>query len=143
MERLKTAIEGCEALARSLRGKFEALPPQGADPAPSAGAPAPRVQETAAAPPPGLPDFPPQGPPTLPYPDPEAALRARAQAIVQLRQVATYFRTHEPHSPVAPLVERAARWGEMNLESWLTEVVPDETVLTTLKTLLDFREETR
>jgi len=64
-------------------------------------------------------------------------------AIIQLRQVADYFHTHEPHSPVAPLVERAARWGEMNLDSWLTEVVPDETVLTTLKTLLDFREETR
>jgi type VI secretion system protein ImpA len=79
----------------------------------------------------------------MPYPDPEAALRARARAIVQLREVATYFRTHEPHSPVAPLVERAARWGEMNLESWLTEVVSDETMLTALKTLLDFREETR
>jgi type VI secretion system protein ImpA len=140
MERLKAAIEGCDALARNLRGKFEALPPQGADPAPAA--PAPRAKEAAAATAAPQP-FPQQGPPASPYPDPEAALRARVQAIDQLRQVATYFRTYEPHSPVAPLVERAARWGEMNLESWLTEVVPDETVLTTLKTLLDFREETR
>jgi type VI secretion system protein ImpA len=137
MERLKTAIEGCDALARNLRAKFEALP------APAAGAPAPRAQETTAAPPPGPPAFTAQGPPAPPSTDPEAAQRARVQAIDQLRQVAAYFRTYEPHSPVAPLVERAARWGEMNLDSWLTEVVPDETVLTTLKTLLDFREETR
>jgi type VI secretion system protein ImpA len=140
MERLKTAIEGCDALARNFRGKFETLPPQGADPAPAA--PAPRAQETAAATA-APPSFPPQGPPASLYPDPEAALVAREQAIVQLRQVANYFRTYEPHSPVAPLVERAARWGEMSLESWLSEVVSDETVLTTLKTLLDFREETR
>jgi len=137
MDRLKTAIEGCDALARNLRGKFEALPPQGAEPAP---APRAREAEPAAAAPPA---FTPQDPPASPSADPEAALRAREQAIVQLRQVATYFRTYEPHSPVAPLVERAARWGEMNLESWLTEVVSDETVLTTLKTLLDFREEAR
>ena len=144
MEHLKAAIEGCDALARTLRGKFEAMPPQGADPALAAVVSAARAQETAAAafaPPPGPPAFAPQGPPAPAQPDPEAALRARAQAIVQLRQVATYFRTYEPHSPVAPLVERAARWGEMNLETWLAEVVSDESVLTTLKTLLDFREE--
>ena len=135
MERLKASLESCDALARGLRGKFEALPPQGADP----------VQEAAAgsaAPLPGLPAFTAQAP-AAPGPDPEAALRARAQAIVQLRQVAAYFRTYEPHSPVAPLVERAARWGDMNLESWLTEGVSDDSVLSTLKTLLDFREETR
>jgi len=141
LARLKAAIEGCDALARTLRGKFEALPPQGADPALAAGTPAPHAQEAGTAPSPGLAAFPPQGPPAAPGQDPEAALRARAQAIIQLRQVANYFRTYEPHSPVAPLVERAARWGEMNLESWLSEVVSDESVLATLKTLLDFREE--
>jgi len=45
------------------------------------------------------------GPPAPPSADPEAAQRARVQAIDQLRQVAAYFRTYEPHSPVAPLVE--------------------------------------
>lgn len=63
----------------------------------------------------------------------------RADAVQQLRAVAQYFRSHEPHSPVAPLVERAARWAEMPLEEWLQAVIKDDTTLGHLKELLDIR----
>lgn len=63
----------------------------------------------------------------------------RADAVQQLRAVAHYFRTHEPHSPVAPLVERAARWAEMPLEEWLQAVIKDDATLGHLNELLDIR----
>jgi len=69
------------------------------------------------------------------------ALASRAQAVARLREAAAYFRTYEPHSPVAALADRAARWAAMNLDSWLAEVVKDDAVLAQLRTLLDFQRE--
>lgn len=63
----------------------------------------------------------------------------RASAVEQLRQVAQYFRQHEPHSPVSYLVERAAKWAEMPLDQWLGSVIKDEGTLGQLRELLDFR----
>ncbi|WP_432719746.1 type VI secretion system protein TssA [Jeongeupia wiesaeckerbachi] len=63
----------------------------------------------------------------------------RADAVRQLREVARYFRTHEPHSPVALLAERAAKWAEMPLEEWLKTVIKDDSTLGQLKELLDIR----
>jgi type VI secretion system protein ImpA len=63
----------------------------------------------------------------------------RGEAVQQLRAIAHYFRTYEPHSPVAPLVERAARWAEMPLEEWLQAVIKDDATLGHLKELLDIR----
>lgn len=65
--------------------------------------------------------------------------RAREQAVQQLREVARYFRQYEPHSPVAPLVERAAKWAEMPFEQWLANVIKDESTLNQLHDLLDTR----
>lgn len=65
------------------------------------------------------------------------ALNTREDAIERLREVARYFRTHEPHSPVAPLVERAASWAEMPLEVWLAKVIKDSSTLEQLRELLD------
>lgn len=63
-------------------------------------------------------------------------LQSRAQALQQLRQVAEYFRRTEPHSPVAYLAEKAARWGAMDLQSWLRTVVKDHGSLAQLEDLL-------
>ena len=67
------------------------------------------------------------------------SVSSRAEAIYQLREIAHYFRDNEPHSPVALLAERAAKWAEMPLESWLKAVIKDETILKQLHELLDFR----
>ena len=64
----------------------------------------------------------------------------REEAIIQLRAVAAYFREYEPHSPVAPLVERAAKWAEMPFEAWLANVIKDESTLRQLHELLDVRQ---
>jgi type VI secretion system protein ImpA len=60
----------------------------------------------------------------------------RAQALAQLRLVADFYRRTEPHSPVAYLVERAARWGEMPLHEWLRSVLKEDGALAQLEELL-------
>jgi len=64
----------------------------------------------------------------------------RSDAVNALREVARYFRQHEPHSPVALLSERAAKWAEMPLEKWLESVIKDDGTLRQLRELLDIRE---
>jgi len=66
-------------------------------------------------------------------------VKSRADAIHQLREIAQYFRMHEPHNPVALLAERAAKWAEMPLEHWLKTVIKDAPTLAQLRELLDFR----
>jgi type VI secretion system protein ImpA len=63
-------------------------------------------------------------------------LRTRAQALQQLRAVADFFRRTEPHSPVALLADKAARWGEMPLHLWLREVIKDQGSMAHLEELL-------
>ncbi|MBV8049407.1 MAG: type VI secretion system protein TssA [Paludibacterium sp.] len=70
---------------------------------------------------------------------PIGSLQSRADAVRALREVAGYFRQHEPHSPVAGLAERAARWAEMPLEEWLAHVIKDESTLRQLHELLDVK----
>lgn len=67
--------------------------------------------------------------------------RDRAEALRRLAGVAEFFRKTEPHSPVAYLVQRAARWGEMPLEEWLREVIKDDSVLDGLRETLGIKEE--
>ena len=64
------------------------------------------------------------------------SLNSRAQALAQLRQVADFFKRTEPHSPVAYLAERAAKWGEMPLHDWLRTVIKDPSALSQLEELL-------
>ncbi len=66
-------------------------------------------------------------------------LGSREEALRKLMEVAVYFRTHEPHSPVAYLVDRAARWATMPFESWLQEVVKDQGQLQALYELLGIK----
>jgi type VI secretion system protein ImpA len=62
--------------------------------------------------------------------------RSREDAIRQLQEIADFFRRSEPHSPVAYLLERAAKWANMPLDLWLQEVVKDPGVLSTLNETL-------
>jgi type VI secretion system protein ImpA len=63
-------------------------------------------------------------------------LQTRAQALQQLRQVADFFRRTEPHSPVAYLADKAAKWGAMDLHSWLRTVIKDHGSMAQLEELL-------
>lgn len=68
---------------------------------------------------------------------PPGAIESRRDAIAQLRRVADFFRRTEPHSPVAYLADKAARWGEMPLHVWLKRVIKDESTLSQIEELLD------
>jgi type VI secretion system protein ImpA len=65
-------------------------------------------------------------------------ITTRADALRRLAEVAEYFQRAEPHSPVAYLVQRAIKWGQMPLELWLEDVIKDGTVLGQLKETLGF-----
>ena len=60
----------------------------------------------------------------------------RNQALMQLCQVADFFRRTEPHSPVAYLADKAAHWGEMPLHQWLSTVIKDPNSLSNVEELL-------
>jgi hypothetical protein len=68
------------------------------------------------------------------------AITTRKEAIAQLRRVADYFRRTEPHSPVAYLADKAARWGEMPLHVWLKRVIKDDATLSQMQEMLDVDE---
>lgn len=63
-------------------------------------------------------------------------IATRREALLQLQQVAEFFRHTEPHSPVAYLADRAARWGSMPLHVWLKTVLKDNPALGQLQELL-------
>lgn len=64
------------------------------------------------------------------------ALQSRRDALKRLGEIADFFKRTEPHSPVAYLVQRAVKWGEMPLDMWLQEVIKDPSVLYQLKETL-------
>lgn len=63
-------------------------------------------------------------------------IQSREQAIRQLHEVAIFFRRTEPHSPVAYLAEKAAKWSSMPLHEWLRAVVKDDGTLLRVEELL-------
>lgn len=65
-------------------------------------------------------------------------IQNRADALKRLADIADFFQKTEPHSPVAYLVQRAVKWGHMPLESWLQDVIKDETILYQLRQTLGF-----
>lgn len=66
------------------------------------------------------------------------AIQSRRDALKRLADVADYFQKTEPHSPVAYLVQRSVKWGNMPLESWLRDVIKDESVLGQIRQTLGF-----
>lgn len=73
-------------------------------------------------------------------PLPAGVIATRKDAILQLRRVAEFFRRTEPHSPVAYLADKAARWGEMPLHVWLKKVIKDDATLARMVEMLDVEE---
>jgi type VI secretion system protein ImpA len=65
----------------------------------------------------------------------------REEAIRRLQEIAEFFRRTEPHSPVAYIVEKAARWGTMRLDEWIREVVNDDSTRRNLKNMLGYEQE--
>jgi len=70
-----------------------------------------------------------------------SGLHSREQALQQLREVAAFFRRTEPHSPVAYLADKAARWGDMPLHQWLQTVLKDPGALAHVDELLGVNRE--
>jgi type VI secretion system protein ImpA len=64
------------------------------------------------------------------------AIANRKDALRRLAEIAAFFQKTEPHSPVSYLVQRAVKWGNMGLESWLQEVIKDQSVLFQLRETL-------
>lgn len=71
----------------------------------------------------------------------QGAVTSRADALNRLNDVAEYFRLAEPHSPVAYLLDKARRWGNMRLDEWLREVVQDSGTRDRLRDHLGYSEE--
>ncbi|WP_193165779.1 type VI secretion system protein TssA [Microbulbifer hainanensis] len=51
---------------------------------------------------------------------------SRETALGLLEEVARYFRTYEPHTPLAPGLERLISWGRMTVSELMTELLPDD-----------------
>lgn len=65
----------------------------------------------------------------------------RNDALKRLAEIASFFQKTEPHSPVAYLVQRAVKWGNMPLDGWLRDVIKDESVLGSLRETLGIGSE--
>ncbi len=66
------------------------------------------------------------------------AIQNRQDALKRLGDIAVFFQKTEPHSPISYLVQRAVKWGNMPLESWLQDVIKDETVIFQIRQTLGF-----
>lgn len=64
------------------------------------------------------------------------AIKNRQDALKRLSDLAVFFQKTEPHSPVAYLIQRAVKWGNMPLESWLQDVIKDENIMSQLRQTL-------
>ncbi|HYJ92053.1 MAG TPA: type VI secretion system protein TssA [Pyrinomonadaceae bacterium] len=56
-------------------------------------------------------------------------VKTRQDALRQLAEIADYFQRTEPHSPVSYLVQRAVKWGNMGLDTWLQDVIKDNSII--------------
>ncbi len=72
----------------------------------------------------------------------KGTISGRREALKRLSELAEFFRKTEPHSPVSYLVTRAVKWGNMPLETWLKDVIKDETILFQLRQTLGFNTNT-
>lgn len=66
------------------------------------------------------------------------AIQSRKEALKRLSELADFFQKTEPHSPISYIIARAVKWGNMPLESWLQDVIKDDSVLSSLRQTLGF-----
>lgn len=57
---------------------------------------------------------------------PSGTISTREDALLLLEKAAKYFRTYEPHTPLAPGLERLIGWGRMTVAELMTELLPDD-----------------
>lgn len=69
-------------------------------------------------------------------PSPQNHLQNREQAIKLLQEVANYFQTNEPHSPVSYMLEKTIKWSNMPLHEWLAQVIKNDNPLESVQELL-------
>jgi len=62
-------------------------------------------------------------------------ISSREHAFRQLKSVADYFRSAEPHSPISYVLDKAVRWGDMPLDALMNELIPDAASRTTYSSL--------
>ncbi len=123
MTKLKKVFEEIEALVKKLLEEKRAEEPDetdaaaGADEAVESGADGETVAVAATG---------------------SGAIKSRQDALKRLSDLAEFFRKTEPHSPVSYLIQRAVKWGNMPLESWLQDVIKDENILFQLRQTLGF-----
>ncbi|ATO20571.1 type VI secretion system protein TssA [Acinetobacter sp. LoGeW2-3] len=67
---------------------------------------------------------------------PQNHLANREQALKVLNEIADYFQTHEPHSPVSYMLQKTIRWSQMPLHEWLAQVIKNENPLEQVQELL-------
>lgn len=60
--------------------------------------------------------------------NPAANVANRQDALRAIAQLATYFRTTEPHSPICLLLDRAVRWGNLSAGELYKEILSDGSV---------------
>lgn len=65
-------------------------------------------------------------------------IQNRKDALKRLAEVAAFFQRTEPHSPIAYLIQRAVKWGNMPLESWLQDVIKDDSIIQQIRQTLGF-----
>jgi len=55
----------------------------------------------------------------------QGAVNNRNDALLQLSEIAKFFRTTEPHTPIASGIERLVKWGRMPVGELMGELMPD------------------
>ncbi len=53
-------------------------------------------------------------------------IQSREDALKRLQDVADYFRQNEPHTPLAPGIERLIDWGRMTVAELMMELLPED-----------------
>lgn len=69
-------------------------------------------------------------------------IQDRRDALKRLGEIAAFFQRTEPHSPISYLIQRAVKWGNMPLESWLQDVIKDDSIIFQIRQTLGFNTET-
>ena len=69
-------------------------------------------------------------------PQPQSHLQNREQAMRVLQDIADYFQTNEPHSPVSYMLQKTIKWSQMPLHEWLTQVIKNDNPLDSIQELL-------
>jgi len=69
------------------------------------------------------------------------AIKTRDDAFRHLNDIASFFRKTEPHSPISYIIDKAVRWGDMELNELMKELIPDSSSRTFYSSLTGVKTE--